>query len=171
MELVDVGISGPAGQLLLSSRYGLCGMFQLFYNSRQDVLPARLYQITLLVKGFIMKAKDVFPSKYLKSEDIDAPLELTVQRVVLETMVSRTGEDEQKPVMYFEGGKRGLVLNQTNWNTMVRVTGEHDSDDWYGHKVVLYVDHNIQAFGDIVSGLRLRKLEPVQEPDDDFPPF
>lgn len=82
-----------------------------------------------------MKANDVFPSSYLKAEDLgtSSPT-VTIFGVKLEKL----GDDE-KPVIYFQGKEKGLVLNRTNWNMLAEITGQDDSDNWNGKKVKLYV--------------------------------
>jgi hypothetical protein len=48
------------------------------------------------------------------------------------------GEDrEEKMVAYFVGKQKGLVLNLTNYNTISRICGSDETDDWAGQEIVL----------------------------------
>lgn len=81
-----------------------------------------------------MKIGKAFPSNYIKSDDLDGRrVVVTIDRVELE----KIGDDE-KPVLYFKGKDRGLVLNKTNAATIVEITGSDDTDDWHGHPIVLF---------------------------------
>ena len=76
---------------------------------------------------------DAFPSKYLKAADLDGrEIRVTMERIEMETI----GDDE-KPVLYFKGKNKGVVLNKTNSNNIGMVYG-FDYDFWPGQPVVLY---------------------------------
>jgi hypothetical protein len=80
-----------------------------------------------------MKSNEVFPSKYVKADDIgDREVTVVIDKVVIETV----GE-EQKPVAYFRGAKKGLVLNRTNWDRISYVAKNDDSDSWLGVAITL----------------------------------
>jgi hypothetical protein len=97
-----------------------------------------------------MKGNEVFPSKWLKAADLGTsePV-VTIKKVEMETL-----GDETKPVLYFEGKDRGLVMNKTNWSTVVDITGQEDSDDWKGHKIKLYVA-KVEFQGKRVPSIRI----------------
>ena len=81
-----------------------------------------------------MKANDAFPSKFIAAADLNGE-ERTVK-------ITHVDSDEiggkQKFICHFAGAKKGLVLNKTNFNTIVKVTGQDDTDDWTGCEIVLY---------------------------------
>lgn len=84
-----------------------------------------------------MKTNDVFPSKYLRGADIeDREVQATVSHVAMEDVT----ETEKKPVVHFKGATKGVVLNKTNWDRLVHISGSDDSDDWSGVKVILYTE-------------------------------
>jgi hypothetical protein len=68
----------------------------------------------------------------------------------------------QKPVLYFQGQEKGLVLNQTNLKAIaVRYT--HHSDKWAGQPIVLYTTwETIQ--GNQMEVLRCRAPSPRDLP-------
>jgi hypothetical protein len=82
-----------------------------------------------------MKASDIFPGKYLKAADLGTaePI-VTIERVAMEEL-----GDETKAVVYFKDKTKGVVLNKTNWNSIVEISGEDDCDDWAGTRIKLYV--------------------------------
>ena len=101
-----------------------------------------------------MKGSDVFPSKYLKAEELEEDMTVTIKSVVLEKLESKDGEIQNKPVMYFEECKKALVLNKTNFSMVAKQHGD-ETDDWIGKAVTLTV-LDVEAFGDIVSAIRVR---------------
>jgi hypothetical protein len=61
--------------------------------------------------------------------DLYEDIQLKIKTVVMETL----GEDrEEKMVVYFVGKQKGLVLNLTNFNTIARICGSDETDDWDG---------------------------------------
>ena len=105
-----------------------------------------------------MKQHDIFTSDWLNSSDVDDDTIVTIRDVKLEE-VGR--EPQSKPVMYFEGSLKPLIVNVTNWKIGAKLFGE-ESDNWIGRQITLYVKHDIEAFGDIVSGIRIRAAAPAQ---------
>ena len=78
-------------------------------------------------------AEEFFPSNYVKASDLNGKeLTLTMANVEREKL----GED-YKPVLYFKGAKKGLVLNKTNTNTIGDAYGD-DSDAWFGQPITLF---------------------------------
>src|SRR5262249_32280749 len=55
-----------------------------------------------------------------------------------EPLTGFDGQPQTKTVVYFVGTRKRLPLNRTNWNAIVNVTGEIDSDHWAGHKIEVY---------------------------------
>lgn len=124
-----------------------------------------------------MKSTDVYPSKYLRAADLNGhePV-VTIDRVDMETL-----GDDRKPVVYFKGKDKGVVLNKTNWNAIEEIAGEEDSDNWKGVKVKLIVV-KVEFQGKRVPAIRIddpsgshraahRAPEPVDTPDEDTIPF
>ena len=109
-----------------------------------------------------MKGGEVFPSKWLKADDLDGDTEVTIDSVTMETLKDpTTGKEEQKPVVWFKGEEKGVILNVTNWRTLEDVCGSDDSDDWSGHTVTLGASQ-VEAFGKLTNALRFR-LKPQRK--------
>ena len=98
-----------------------------------------------------MKSTDIFPSKYLKSADLQGrEPTVIIARVVMEDFTN----GERKPIMYFQGKEKGMVLNRTNWDRIAFLYGD-ESDDWAGKRIQLYVEL-VNFQGKTTEGLRVR---------------
>ncbi len=76
-------------------------------------------------------------SKYLKADDIPdgRKVTVTIERVTVE----KVGGDDQRPVVYFAGKQKGLVLNKTNANMIVEICGnDGETENWTGQRISLY---------------------------------
>lgn len=130
-----------------------------------------------------MNINSAFPSKYLKADaDVDEEGSIfTIKNVKVEN-VGQGQKAEQKPVVYFDEVDKGLVLNKTNANFIVSITGADDTDEWKGHKIRL-IATDVEYAGDLVRGIRVRRAsakksapapratETVTAPDADDIPF
>jgi len=99
------------------------------------------------------KVSEMIVSKYLRKEDLEDDLILTIKDVSLETMPG--DGDERRWVLVFRELPKGLVLNTTTIRVLEKSHGS-DSDDWTGKKIVLYIDEGVTFKGQVVGGLRLR---------------
>lgn len=82
-----------------------------------------------------MNIGNAFPSKYLKASDLmNKQINVTIDRVEMEDF----GDDGDKAIVYFVGKEKGLVLNKTNANAIVDITGSDETSDWHGKSVSLY---------------------------------
>src|SRR4051812_605670 len=103
-----------------------------------------------------MKVSQLFPSKYLKKEDVPSPVTLTIQKFAMETIKGDKGE-ETKPVIHFMGGAKPMVVNTGNATLLDELYG--DTDNWAGKQITVYTDPNVMFGGKRIGGLRLRKPE------------
>jgi hypothetical protein len=102
-----------------------------------------------------MRTGDAFPSTYLKQGDVgERRLLLAVDRVEIQD-VGQGDQQESKPVLYFVGHRKAMVLNRGNADAVTEIAGDDEMDNWHGQKVVLYVDRNVTFGGKRVGGLRL----------------
>jgi hypothetical protein len=103
-----------------------------------------------------MKKNDVFPSRFLKAGDLNGePLTLTIASAAYETLKNHKGSEEQKLVVGFRKTKKLLVVNVTNFDAIVDVSGEPDSDDWIGYKIEVYPSE-VQVGTEMKPCLRVR---------------
>ena len=120
-----------------------------------------------------MKRSDIFPSKYLKCDDLQGkPINVIIERAPLETLKSPDGKEQNKTVLYFRGAKKALPLNITNWDACAEICGE-DTDDWPGHQIELH-PAKTQMAGKTVDCIRIRppaqRELPKQKPPAPEPP-
>jgi hypothetical protein len=104
-----------------------------------------------------MRTGEAFPSSYIKASDLKGNrVTVTIDHVNLEGV----GKDkEQKPVVYFQGKDKGLVLNKTNANKITSLLGTDEMDDWQGGQVVLY-GTMVEFGGEQVEGIRVAAVPP-----------
>jgi hypothetical protein len=87
---------------------------------------------------------------------------------------------EMKPVLYFQGKEKGLVLNKTNASKIAQLLGSKDTDDWTGCQIRLYATE-AEFGGETFEAIRIKaagapapKPKPQPEPefvDDSEVPF
>jgi hypothetical protein len=99
---------------------------------------------------------EMLPSKYLKKEDAEPPVLVTIARFDKQDVAMENTEPDFKYIMYFEELDKGMVLNRTNIQIAAQVCKSENTDDWIGQKIVLYNDANIQYQGKFVGGIRIR---------------
>ncbi len=99
-----------------------------------------------------MRISSAFPSKYLRAADLDGR-QITVEISGIEMEDVATGE-EPKPVLYFSGKSKGVVLNKTNANTIASAYGD-ESDEWIGQQVMLFSAH-VDFQGRSVEAIRMK---------------
>ena len=68
--------------------------------------------------------------------------------------------EEVKPVLFFEGKDKGLVLNKTNSNTISAAYGD-ETDEWVGMEIVLF-ETMVEFQGQRKPGIRC--FVPPQKP-------
>lgn len=102
-----------------------------------------------------MNASELFPSKYLKKEDVKEPVTLVISHITVETMEGG-GSGEQKPVIYWtDPDMKPMVLNRANATTLTQAYGD-DSDSWTHQPVTLFADESVMYMGKRVGGIRMR---------------
>ena len=97
-----------------------------------------------------MNINDMYPSKYIKSDDLGGQ---QVPVVVMNITIEEVGDKEHKPVMRFMGKDKGMVLNKTNALACASVWGD-DTNSWQGMHAVLLAQP-VMFQGKQVMGLAL----------------
>lgn len=105
-----------------------------------------------------MKYSDAFPSKYIAASDLNNKnVRVTVERIEMEKV-----GDDLKPVIYFKGGKKGLVCNKTNGKAIAAAYGD-EMDEWMGSELILFpIMTDFQ--GKPVEAVRVRSPQPKDNP-------
>lgn len=97
-----------------------------------------------------MRIDAAFPSNYLKASDLQGEMvTVTMSHIKMEPV----GEDN-KPVLYFAGKKKGLVLNKTNSYVIAETYGP-ETDAWVGQRIQLF-DALVDFQGRQVAAIRVR---------------
>ena len=115
-----------------------------------------------------MDINAAFPSNWLKAADLQGrSVSVKIDHVDIETVA-----DEPKPVVYFQGKTKGLVLNKTNAYTISMIYGQ-ETDSWQGAAIEIFPTQ-VDFQGRQVAAIRVRMAPPSQtaapQPQDDPPP-
>ena len=101
--------------------------------------------------------KFVGNAKYLKKEDIPSPVNTSILSIKEEEVTTPGKGTETRLVLYFDGLKKGLVLNQANADALEEITGTDDTDEWADTPVQLWVNPDVTYGGKRIGGIRIRK--------------
>ncbi|KKL94214.1 hypothetical protein LCGC14_1866940, partial [marine sediment metagenome] len=88
-------------------------------------------------KGKVMRMSEAYPSKYLKAQDLKGQrVMVTISHVTMED-IGDESKSESKPVVFFQGKDKGMVLNKTNAAQISFMYGD-ESDSWCDKKIELF---------------------------------
>lgn len=79
-----------------------------------------------------------------------------------ETVMTAEGKSV-KAVVHWAEKEKAMILNVARAKAIQKVTGSPYFEEWVGHKVQLYIDNKVKAFGEIVSAVRVRPFAPKVE--------
>ena len=98
-----------------------------------------------------------YAGKYITAVEIDHLIKVVISDVKIESVESwqKGTKAEDKMVLYFEGKKRGIVINKTNFKQLAKDFG-WEKEDWIGETVTLQVK-KIKAFGRMVDSIEIQK--------------
>lgn len=110
-----------------------------------------------------MRGSDVYPSKYLKAEDFPGDVIVIIEKVEMEKFTDpKTKEETEKPLIWFKDCDKAMIVNKTNWALIAKQHGD-ESDDWVGKSITLGT-LDVEAFGDVVSAIRVKPLKAAPKP-------
>lgn len=105
-----------------------------------------------------VKTSEVFGSNYLKAVDLGkSRVTVTIERIDVVKM-----GDKRKPVLFFRGKEKGLVLNLTNCNQIIGMTGTDEMDEWVGQRINLFAT-KVDFQGKRVDAIRVEDPPPAQK--------
>ena len=110
------------------------------------------------------KTKDMIESKYLRKEDIDGEVIVTIEKIGQGNVAMEDQPQDMKWMVKFREYKKPMVLNSTNIQLMEKAFFSDDTDDWVGKEIVLYVDDNVSFQGKLVGGLRVKAYKTTTAP-------
>ncbi|MEA3439825.1 MAG: hypothetical protein U9R58_06050, partial [Chloroflexota bacterium] len=99
---------------------------------------------------------DMFPSKYVKSGELNQPVVLTIKEVKYERVYNPRIGDTDVWVVYFEGAKKGLILNKVNAFAIADILGSPDTEEWVGGEIELYPT-SVRVAGEKKAAIRIRE--------------
>jgi arabinogalactan endo-1,4-beta-galactosidase len=97
-----------------------------------------------------MRISTAFPSEYLKAADLQGHN----IRVVIDRVEMRDIGGDEKPVLFFQGKEKGVVLNKTN-STNIAIAYGDETDEWTGKEVILF-EAMVDFQGRSVAAIRIR---------------
>jgi arabinogalactan endo-1,4-beta-galactosidase len=97
-----------------------------------------------------MKMSEEFPSKFLKAADLQG----REVRVIMQNVEREKIGDDTKPVLYFKGKDKGIVLNKTNAGTISDSYGD-DTEDWFDQPLILF-SVMVDFQGKVAPAIRVR---------------
>lgn len=99
-------------------------------------------------------ASELFPGKFLKPIDIQGIVSATIFKLELQDFTDpKTKETETKPVLWFVGLDKALILNKTNTSMLSQKLG-NDIEQWSGKEISLEV-RKVESFGELVEAIRV----------------
>lgn len=104
---------------------------------------------------------DLFPSPYLTAADVKNKPVVTIKSFSKKTMKNKQGEEEVKPVLFFNEFEKGMVLNKTNANAIAKLHGKN-LEDWIGERIQLH-SVVVEAFGETSDAIRVVDAKPVAD--------
>lgn len=104
-----------------------------------------------------MNVNALFPSKFVAASDLLAQdCTVTIAAIKKEPV----GQDEEeRPVLYFAGYTKGMVLNRTNAKRISTFYGQ-EVEGWIGKPITLYPSETEFA-GETVPCIRVRQTPPA----------
>lgn len=95
-------------------------------------------------------------SKFLTRADVGQGVLVTIGEIYQENIAKEGAPEELKWCVRFPECEKPFVLNSTNGQIIAGIVKSEETDDWAGHKIVLYDDPNVSFGGKLVGGIRVR---------------
>lgn len=95
-------------------------------------------------------------SNFLTRADVGRGILVTIKEIVQENVAKQGAPEELRWCLYFNEQEKPCVLNSTNGQLIAKIVGSEETDNWVGHKIVLYDDPSVSFGGKLVGGIRVR---------------
>lgn len=108
--------------------------------------------------------KKVFNSDYLGSCDLEdgKDLKAVIKNVTVQKVKGTDGKQKDCNVATFtDSALKPMILNATNCKVVKSFAKSAYINDWNQIAVQIYIKGDVQAFGDITEGLRIRTTQPT----------
>ena len=95
--------------------------------------------------------------RFIGSWDIETGKDITVTIEKIERGKVNTDRGEANlPILYFKGGKKGMVLNVTNAQIIEHNLKSPDIEEWIGKQITLYTA-KVKVSGQLVDAIRVKR--------------
>lgn len=111
-----------------------------------------------------VKMQELFPSKYLRAADLQGKSRVVTIEKVEHEIFKDDGAEVTKAVLHFKEKCSPVVINKTNFGTLVSITNEDDDDLWPGHKIELRSQKVMGPGGKVVDSIRVHKTPKPKKP-------
>ena len=105
---------------------------------------------------------ELMPSKFLTKENVTPDVLVTISNVRTEE-ITDNGAQKRKAIIYFNEFSQGLILNQTNKETLILIFGTDQIESWIGKTVTLFNDRSVAMHGQLTGGVRIRIPQSVMQ--------
>lgn len=102
--------------------------------------------------------RSMFDSEYVGAWDLPKDATVTIARVTPGNIVGSAGRKAKKPIVYFEGREKGLIVNKTNGKTIAGMYGPV-VEEWIGKRITLYATET-QMGSETMQCIRVRPTIP-----------
>ena len=110
-----------------------------------------------------MNINDVFPSNFLKASDLNGR---KLKLIIASIEMTDIGSDK-KPVIFFEGKQKGLVLNKTKASVLASIWSP-ETNGWIGKEVAIYPT-KVQFQGQTVDSIGVEPVAQMADEDSNIP--
>lgn len=113
--------------------------------------------------------KNVYKSNHLGVADLEVFAEegkslcFTIEQVKQELDTKVAGKKIDANIAYFKEDIKPLVLNSTNATVISKFAKSAHVENWNNIYIELYVDNSVKMKGQVVGGIRIRKVQPVKQ--------
>lgn len=112
------------------------------------------------------RGSDVYKNPWLKAEDLEDDEQVfTITGSDLHTF-DDNGREKAQIVLTFQETDKKFGLNVTNYTVLRGIFASDDSEDWHGHKIVLFVTQTTMTDGRQVDCLRIKRKATEKLRDD-----
>lgn len=105
-----------------------------------------------------MNINELKKSNFLKKEDVGDGVLCTIATVEEVNIAKEGAPEEMRWALHVDEFEKPLILNSTNGQIIAKITGSEESEEWSGHKIVLYHDPNVSFGGKLIGGIRVRAV-------------
>ncbi len=111
--------------------------------------------------------RTMFDSDYLGAWNLPGGKDynVTIDRIEGATITGDGGKKNKKPLAYFRGVKKPLIINKTIMKTLFAMFGTHSAKAMVGKRVTLYATTCRGAAGGTVDCVRVRPTPPKDGKD------